>query len=85
MNAYGNGSTNRPASAPGIRALLAASFDDEQVPASVMLARAMIFAQSAKSNARETLLMLESVSALAAESGLVAVYTQRGPRARRAP
>jgi hypothetical protein len=47
MNAYRNGTTNRGASAPDIRAMLAASYEDEQEPSSAMLARAMIFAQDA--------------------------------------
>jgi hypothetical protein len=47
MNAYRNGITNRGASAPDIRAMLAASYEDEQEPSSAMLARAMIFAQDA--------------------------------------
>lgn len=47
MNGYENGSSGRGVSAPDIRALLAASFDDEQEPASAMLARAMIYAQDA--------------------------------------
>ncbi len=47
MNGYETGTTGRGISAPDIRALLAASFDDEQEPASAMLARAMIYAQDA--------------------------------------
>lgn len=45
MNGYDR--TTGGVSAPDIRALLAASFDDEQEPASAMLARAMIYAQDA--------------------------------------
>ena len=47
MNAYRNGTTNHGASAPDIRAMLAASYEDEKEPSSAMLARAMIFAQDA--------------------------------------
>ena len=37
MNGYGNGTTTRGASAPDIRAMLAASFADEQEPMTAML------------------------------------------------
>ncbi|MDA1036078.1 MAG: hypothetical protein O3B65_04250 [Chloroflexi bacterium] len=47
MNGYESGTNRRGVSSPDIRALLAASFDDEQEPASAMLARAMIYAQDA--------------------------------------
>ena len=45
MNGYGSRQDNQGATAPDIRAMLAASFADEQEPTTAMLARAMIFAQ----------------------------------------
>jgi ribosome recycling factor len=47
MNAYGNGHLNSGVSSPDIRAMLAASFADEQEPLTAMVARAMIYAQDA--------------------------------------
>ena len=47
MSDQPTGFTNGRASAPDIRALLAASFDDERESSSAMLARAMLFAQDA--------------------------------------
>jgi hypothetical protein len=47
MNAYGNGNILPGPSAPDIRAMLNASFAEEQEPTSAMLARAMIYAQDA--------------------------------------
>ena len=47
MSDHVSGITNGRASAPDIRALLAASFDDERESSSAMLARAMLFAQDA--------------------------------------
>jgi hypothetical protein len=47
MNAYGNGHSNSGVRSPDIRAMLAASFANEQEPLTAMVARAMIYAQDA--------------------------------------
>ena len=76
MNAYGNGNTLPGPSAPDIRAMLNASFAEEQESTSAMLARAMIYAQDADRK-------LEEAKVVRSEAGKYRAEMQRTTVAQR--